>query len=103
MISFVLISVYNEENISLYNFKTGCVIIENLKCEHKGKKFVLQLHPLPVFMPSEEKQSYTAPKLNVNLYTVSHAFVTPCKQIKGECSKTFRVFVETFGLLRSIL
>ena len=95
MISFVLISIYNEENISLYNFKTGCVIIENLKCDHKGKG--------PVFMPSEEKQSYTAPELNVNLYTVSHAFVTPCKQIKGECSKTFRVFVETFGLLRSIL
>ena len=89
VISFVLISIYNEENISLYNFKTGCVIIEHLKCEHKGKKFVLQLHPLPVFMPSEEKQSYTAPKLNVNLYTVSHAFDPPCKQIKASVKKHF--------------
>ena len=89
VISFVLISIYNEENISLYNFKTGCVIIEHLKCEHKGKKFVLQLHPLPVFMPSEEKQSYTAPKLNVNLYIVSHAFDTPCKQIKASVKKHF--------------
>ena len=73
----------------MYNFKTECVIIENLKCEHKEKKFVLQLHPLPVFMPPEEKQSYTAPKLNVNLYIVSHAFHTPCKQIKASVKKHF--------------
>ena len=40
VISLVLMSIYNTENIfiSLYNFKTGCVMTETLKCEHKGKK-----------------------------------------------------------------
>ena len=48
VISIVLMSWYNKENMSLYNFKRGCVITETWKCEHKGKKFVLQLHLWPV-------------------------------------------------------
>ena len=55
------------------------------------------------FYLSEEKRSYKAPKENVNLRTVSYSFDTPCKQIKASVKKTFRVFVETFSLLRSML
>ena len=104
VISLVLMSIYNKENIyiSLYNFKTGCVITETLKCEHKGKK-CCSIASITRLYLSEEKRSYKAPKVNVNLRTVSYGFDTPCKQIKASVKKTFRVFVETFSLLRSML